>query len=255
MAHFVGLSWFVQSDSARRENGRPPPIRSCRAWGGMFTALLVLAFSTSGAPADIVIETVNVANPGNPPDTRHTTPGFGAVGYAYDISKYELTLGQYAAFLNAVAGVDTYGLYSGSMSGGGDSWGGGIFRHGSNPRTYSVTPGYENRPISYVSYGDAMRFANWMHNGQPTGAQGLTTTEDGSYFLNGVTSQADLLAVTRKPEATWAIPTENEWYKAAYHKNDGVTANYWEQPTSSDALTVAMANTESIFLSPLAVGS
>lgn len=30
------------------------------------------------------------------------------------------------------------------------------------------------------------------------------------------------------------LPTENEWYKAAYHKNDGVTGNYWLYPTQSN---------------------
>lgn len=40
-------------------------------------------------------------------------------------------------------------------------------------------------------------------------------------------------AVTRKVGATWFIPSENEWYKAAYHKNDGVTGNYWAYPTST----------------------
>ncbi|HKQ47365.1 MAG TPA: SUMF1/EgtB/PvdO family nonheme iron enzyme [Phycisphaerae bacterium] len=255
MSQFVGLNGFGRLDSARREHGRPPPVGLCGAGGMVFTALLVVAFSSSRAPADIAIETVHVANPGNSPDTRHELPGYGAVGYAYDMGKYELTMGQYAAFLNAVAGVDTYGLYSFSMNGGGDSWGGGIFRHGSTTRTYSVTPGYENRPVSYVSFGDALRFANWMHNGQPTGAQGPTTTEDGSYFLNGATSLAALLAVTRKPGATWAIPSENEWYKTAYHKNDGATDNYWEYPTSSDSMTSDMANTESTFLHPLIVGS
>ena len=36
--------------------------------------------------------------------------------------------------------------------------------------------------------------------------------------------------------ASYFIPNENEWYKAAYHKNDGVTANYWDYPTSADAV-------------------
>ena len=31
------------------------------------------------------------------------------------------------------------------------------------------------------------------------------------------------------------IPSEDEWHKAAYHKNDGVTGNYFGYPTSSDA--------------------
>jgi sulfatase modifying factor 1 len=90
--------------------------------------------------------------------------------------------------------------------------------------------------VNYVSWADAARFANWLHNGQPTGAQDLTTTEDGSYFLNGIHENADgqLEDVVREPDATWVIPTDNEWYKAAYHKNDGVTGNYWNYGTSSD---------------------
>ena len=30
------------------------------------------------------------------------------------------------------------------------------------------------------------------------------------------------------------LPSEDEWYKAAYHKNDGVTGNYWDYPTATD---------------------
>jgi sulfatase modifying factor 1 len=75
-----------------------------------------------------------------------------------------------------------------------------------------------------------------MRNGQPTGAQNLSTTEDGSYYLNGATTDAQLVTVTRKANATWVIPTEDEWYKAAYHKNDGVTGNYWDYPTGTNAV-------------------
>jgi len=88
-----------------------------------------------------------------------------------------------------------------------------------------------------VTWADAVRFANWLHNGQPTGAQDLTTTEDGSYFINGIHQfdDADLEELVREPDATWVIPTDDEWYKAAYHKNDGVTGNYWNYPTSGDS--------------------
>ena len=97
--------------------------------------------------------------------------------------------------------------------------------------TYSVAPDRANRPVNFVTWGDAARFANWLHNGQPTGAQDLTTTEDGSYFLDGKQADFELEGVVREPDATWVIPTENEWYKAAYHKNDGVTGNYFLSPT------------------------
>jgi formylglycine-generating enzyme required for sulfatase activity len=75
-----------------------------------------------------------------------------------------------------------------------------------------------------------------MHNGQPSGMQDLSTTEDGSYYLNGANTDTQLVAVPRKANATWVIPSEDEWYKAAYHKNDGVTGNYWDYPTGTSAV-------------------
>ena len=38
-----------------------------------------------------------------------------AVSYAYNIGEYEVTAGQYTAFLNAVAKTDTNGLYNANM--------------------------------------------------------------------------------------------------------------------------------------------
>jgi hypothetical protein len=189
----------------------------------------VCVTQAQGAPP-VVIETVTVGNPGNAGDPIQFQGTFGAVGYVYAIAKYEVTAGQYAAFLNAVAATDTYGLYNVNM------WalaeGCKIQRTGSaGSYTYSVAPDWANRPANYLSWGDAARFANWLHNGQPTGAQDLTTTEDGSYFLDGMMMDKELEDVVREPDATWVIPTENEWYKAAYHKNDGVTGNYWNYPT------------------------
>ena len=139
-----------------------------------------------------------------------------------------------------MAATDTYGLYNSTM----DSGNGGcqITQNGtSGSYTYDFSGAHigtavdwENRPVNFVSWGDAARFANWLHNGQPTGAQDLSTTEDGSYYLNGATTREALMAVTRESDATWCIPTEDEWYKAAYHKNDGVTGNYFDYPTRSD---------------------
>ncbi|MHC4983445.1 MAG: formylglycine-generating enzyme family protein, partial [Planctomycetota bacterium] len=60
-------------------------------------------------------------------------------------------------------------------------------------------------------------------------------TEDGAYYLNGAMTDAALLAVSREADWQWAIPSEDEWYKAAYHKNDGVTGNYWDYPTGTDS--------------------
>jgi len=188
----------------------------------------------------VVIETVPVGNPGNADDTHGD--GYGGVAYSYNIGKYEVTAGQYCDFLNAVAATDTYGLYNSNMNN--DSSGCQITQNGtSGSYTYDFSgrpsgseADWADRPVNYVSWGDAARFANWLHNGQPAGDQDLTTTEDGSYFLDGATSDAELLLIMREGDATWVIPSEDEWYKAAYHKNDGVTGNYFDYPTSSDSV-------------------
>ncbi len=199
---------------------------------GATLGLAAILLAAAGALA-VNIETVPVGNSGNANDIHGD--GYGGVSYTYNIGKYEVTAGQYTEFLNAVADTDTYGLYKTSM------WSGPypckIERTGvSGFYTYSVAGDWANRPVNYVSWGDAARFANWLHNGQPTGAQGNGTTEDGSYILNSATSNTALMAITRQSDATWVIPTENEWYKAAYHKNDGDTGNYFDYPTSSDSV-------------------
>jgi formylglycine-generating enzyme required for sulfatase activity len=203
--------------------------------GGVFVAQ---------ARAQVVIETVPVGNSGNPGEQSRLAQGdptfYGGVAYTFWIGKFEVTAGQYTEFLNAVAASDTYDLHHPRMDYDADPT-----REGCNIKqlgapgsyTYTVAPDWADRPVNYVSWADAARFANWMHNGQPTGAQDLTTTEDGAYFLNGISEGNDtaLEDVLREPDATWAIASEDEWYKAAYHMNDGVTGNYWSRPTGTNS--------------------
>lgn len=202
----------------------------------ILSSIVLLCIPTLPA-LSISIETVTIGNPGNPGEQsrlQHADPTFyGGVEHTYRIGKYEVTAAEYAAFLNAVAATDPYALYNPNMGTNAD--GCGIVRSGSpGSYTYSVAPDRADRPVNYVNWGDAARFANWLHNGQPVGPQGPATTEDGSYFVNGAMLDGQLDDIVRSPGATWVIPTENEWYKAAYHKNDGVTANYWNFPTRSD---------------------
>jgi hypothetical protein len=182
---------------------------------------------------------VTIGNPGN----RHDTTGHGGVPYAYRIGKYDVTIGQYTAFLNAVAKTDMYGLYKPEMEI--DLQVAGIRRTGaSGSRAYHVVNNggdSSSRPITYVSWFDAARFANWMSNGQPTGPQDKTTTENGAYTLNGATSAPAVAKNPANPNTggaapTFTLPTENEWYKAAYYSPalTGGSGGYYAYATQSD---------------------
>jgi len=188
-----------------------------------FTIVFCLMAVSGVASAEITIDTVPVGNPGNAADST----GYGAVAYEYNIGKYEVTAAQYTAFLNTVAALDIYGLYNTKMWS--DTYGCKIQRSGySGSFTYSVASDWANRPVNYVSYWDSCRFTNWLHNGQGSGS-----TENGAYTLNGYIG-TDGRTIQRNSTWKWAITSEDEWYKAAYHKNDGVTGNYWDYPTISN---------------------
>ena len=89
-------------------------------------------------------------------------------------------------------------------------------------------------PVFDVSWGDSARFANWLQNGQPTNlGEAAGSTETGAYTLNGATSQSALMAIGRNAGATYFIPSENEWYKAAYFNPSNGT--YWTYPTQSNS--------------------
>jgi formylglycine-generating enzyme required for sulfatase activity len=192
----------------------------------------VLLACAAGARA-VNMAWVTVGDPGNVDDTHGD--GHGGVADTYAIGKYEVTNSQYCAFLNAVATADPNGLYSQSM---GSGWHdtGGIARSGTSPNfVYSVRPDRGNRPVNYVTWYNALRFANWLHNGQPAGDQDATTTEDGAYDLSLGAN------VARKPGALVFLPSEDEWYKAAYYKGGGTNAGYWNYPTQSDTEPTAEA--------------
>jgi formylglycine-generating enzyme required for sulfatase activity len=186
----------------------------------------------------VTIALTLIDHPGNAADTTGQPNPCGAVAYRYRIGTYEVSAGQYTEFLNAVASNDTYSLYSTLMLSAAN--GCKIQQNGaSGSYWYTVPSNCVDRPVGHVSWGDAARFANWLHNRKPTGAQSLATTEDGAYYLNGANDDIALSAVTRKAGAIWWIPSESEWYKAAYHKNDGATGNYWDYPTGSDTAPTA----------------
>ncbi len=218
---------------------------------GALAALSVLAVGNTRARAAITIDLVQVGNPGNAADT--TT--YGAVSYAYAIATTEVNLFQYTAFLNAVAATDTYSLYNTGMGTNADI--AGITQTGSSGNYIYAVMGTGARPVTHVSWFDAARFANWVANGQTTGAQGNATTENGAYTLSGTMSGVSVTKNAVNPNTsattTYWIPSENEWYKAAYYQpaaQGGDTDSYWLYPTASNTLggnTIGVADSANYF--------
>ncbi len=102
-----------------------------------------------------------------------------------------------------------------------------------------MKPGFEDRPVNYVAFYDTLRYCNWLHNGAVTGGD----TETGAYtLLGGTVVPANGVTVPRNPGARFVVPTEDEWYKAAYYDpGAGPGDNYWMYPTQSDSATIAEA--------------
>ncbi|MDR2429749.1 MAG: SUMF1/EgtB/PvdO family nonheme iron enzyme [Puniceicoccales bacterium] len=174
------------------------------------------------------IETVLIEAPNsiaNAPDPATT---YGAVGYDYYIGKYEITQEQWKDFLNAAAKTDTHGLWNNSMDYNGYS---GITRTGApGSYVYGITSGYEKRPVVFVSLLSAKRFCNWLTNQALSGGVS-NDTETGVYNMgvaNGVRDPDEW-----QKAGVVALPTNDEWYKAAYYDpNKSGGAGYYTHSTT-----------------------
>ena len=200
----------------------------------LFAALASLSFASAHA---ITIPTVPVGSLGNAADPL-TGNLYGSVSYDYRIGTTEVTNAQYAAFLNEKAKSDPLALYNTNM---GSSFSGGITRSGvSCTFTYTAKTNMSDKPVIYVRWYGAIRFANWLHNGQGAG-----DTETGAYtLLGGTATPSNGLSITRNVGATWFLPSEDEWYKAAYHQpsaQGGDADDYWLYPTASNSETTRAA--------------
>jgi len=201
---------------------------------------VVGVLSATMAHADVVFDWVTVGNPGNAADDA---TGYGAVESVYRISAHEVTNAQYAEFLNNVDadGTNDKDLYSVAM---GTARAGINFNAGNAAgNKYTLKPDWEDKPVNYVSYANALRFVNWLHNGQGNG-----DTESGVYDLSSGYPDA------RASDADYFLPTEDQWYKAAYHQpaTDGGDADdYWDYATASNTdPTVATATTDGDIANP-----
>jgi formylglycine-generating enzyme required for sulfatase activity len=201
------------------------------AIGLTISALVGSSTSAVASTPRVHMTWVRIGDPGNVPDktvmASDRTTGYGSVPYAYRIGKYDVTNAQYVVFLNAVASkADPHLLFFPCMNRAQCYHeGSGIAKTGSpGDYHYAPQPGRAKMPVNYVNLFSAMRFANWMDNGQGDGS-----TEHGAYLLagNGIIP-TNLLNIHRTPGATVFLPSENEWYKAAYF--DPRMDRYYDYP-------------------------
>jgi len=181
------------------------------AWAAVAAALLIspAAADTFGTGDNqFTMDFVTVGDAGNAADTHGD--GYGAVDYAYRIGTYEVTIGQFTKAYNADGNIS---------NGDEDYWNnaGGSYGTGA--------------PATKVSWHEAAKFCNWLTTGHYN--QG--------YYTIDVSGNAWIPSQSHKQYAdanglTYFIPTEDEWYKAAYYdpdKSEGI-AGYWDFPTRHD---------------------
>jgi formylglycine-generating enzyme len=164
-------------------------------------------FGTSGN--EFTIDFVNIGNAGNAADT--TT--YGAVPYEYRVGTYEIT--QDAITKATASGMSnvTAGAWSGSQ------------------------------PAANISWYEAAAFVNWLNTS--TGKQAAyDLTFSGSWSMNLWSSGQAWTAggenLYRHKDAYYFLPSENEWYKAAYYNPGG--SSYFLYPTASSSIPTAVAS-------------
>jgi sulfatase modifying factor 1 len=240
-------------------SGRGARLLNTRAFAG---ALAFAVASVASSVLGVTLDMVTIGNPGNAANSF----GYGAVPYVFEMARFETTNSEYVAFLNSVGSTNPNGIYDSRM---GSTGNGGIEQSGSpGSFTYSVRPGtnamgasYADMPVIFTTWFSAARFANWLHNGQSSDPNLLET---GSYTLNNAISGP---IVSRNPNATFVLPTVDEWMKAGFHTGGLTSADYVNWATNSNTkpdintATPSTANTANYggaaggTTGPLAVGS
>ena len=147
----------------------------------------------------INIDFVAIGDAGNAGDTRGAASpsGAGSVAYGYSIGKYEITNGQWDTFVSA-AGAPT----------------------GNATAAYNTSASWTGTdvPTNEVSWYEAAQFCNYLTTGDKS---------QGAYQWSGNnTNPGDFTGIDRDSAIStygmvYVIPTEDEWYKAAYYTGSG----------------------------------
>jgi formylglycine-generating enzyme len=184
-------------------------------------------FASADTIRGISMDFVTIGNAGNAADTQvmttDGTTGYGAVVYNYRIGKYEVTNAQWNAF-TAVAGAPTGN--------------GGAYRYN------SYWTGAQ-QPANDVSWYEAAQFCNYLTSGDKSkGAYQFSGNNTNPGSFQGI----DRVTSISTYGTTYVIPTEDEWYKAAYFKPDASGYSLYANGTST--APVAGVNTNYYSTSP-----
>ncbi len=157
-----------------------------------------LVYSLVLSTAVFADDTMKLVNePGNAPDSAKNRFGRGQVDYRYRLAKAPVSNADYAKFLNAADKAGVAGLYDSRMA---------INRSG-NGGSYIYAPktGYQDKPVTFVSYANAASYCNWLSKGR---------------VYDIIDGQVTRRRITR-PESgeVFFIPSHAEWYKGMYYKN------------------------------------
>ena len=194
------------------------------------SAAVLCAFLVPSAHADgfgsggnaFTIDFVNIGNAGNANDSGTTglfSSPYGGVGYEFQMGTYEI---------------------SEDMINKANTLGGLLIS--------KCTRGV-NQAATRVSWNEAARFVNWLNVSsgyapaynfavQPGGA-GYTGNED-LVLWTPSNGGYDASNRYRNSSARYVLPSEHEWYKAAYYSGSG--ALYFDYATGSDVIPTAVAS-------------
>jgi formylglycine-generating enzyme required for sulfatase activity len=187
------------------------------------------ALITSASATVTTIDWISIGNINNAADPL---TGYGAVDHAYQIGKYEVTNAQYVDFLNAKGASNSSVIFNATMGAEGIYGGSNIVQSGSiGSFSYSVDSIYANMPVVGVTWFNAARFCNWLNNGQ-----GSADMETGAYTLAGAMNGV----ILANSGAAVRLPSEDEWYKAAYYSAN--TSTYSLYPNGQNTITSLDAN-------------
>jgi formylglycine-generating enzyme required for sulfatase activity len=182
--------------------------------GAALLALLspAAADTFGSGPHAFTIDFASVTDAGNTAGVQ----GYGAVDYEFRLSTHEVT----EDILQRAVQAGLTGVTAGAWTG--------------------------DQPAAFVDWFEAAAFVNFLNTDRGFTPAYDLAWEDGNWTMN-LWSPAEAWQLGgqnlyRHKDAWYFLPSENEWFKAAYYQGGGTNAGYWIYPTQQDTAPAAVAS-------------